>query len=281
VAHIARKRFGQHFLHDESVIRAIVKAIAPKNGERLVEIGPGQAALTSAILDHIVHLDAIELDRDLVAWLRKKFSSDRLTVHEGDVLAFDFQSLFNTNTDEASTVISATKPKRLRLIGNLPYNISTPLMVKLIAFRDLLIDQHYMLQKEVVERICAQPDTAAYGRLTVLLQAFFDAQYLFDVGPESFDPPPKVDSAIIRLTPAAQPTQVAVPTLEGMLGAAFGQRRKMIRKTLLPWLQGQGMDISQGPAKDLDGMMRPENIPVATYLALGSALEVARSQIRA
>jgi 16S rRNA (adenine1518-N6/adenine1519-N6)-dimethyltransferase len=260
VAHVARKRFGQHFLNDDSVIRGIVKAIAPKNGERLVEIGPGQAALTSAILDHIHHLDAIELDRDLVAWLRKKFPPERLTVHEGDVLAFDFRSLFS-------------KPERLRLVGNLPYNISTPLMVKLIAYRDLLVDQHYMLQKEVVERICAAPDTAAYGRLTVLLQAFFDTEYLFDVGPESFDPPPKVDSAIIRLTPAAKPATVAVSTLEGMLGAAFGQRRKMIRKTLLPWLQGQGLDISQGPAKTLDGMMRPENIPVAIYLELATALE--------
>jgi 16S rRNA (adenine1518-N6/adenine1519-N6)-dimethyltransferase len=267
VVHVARKRFGQHFLNDDSVIRGIVKSIAPKNGERLVEIGPGQAALTSAILDHIAHLDAIELDRDLVAWLRKKFPAERLTVHECDVLAFDFRSL----------VTEAAQPLRLRLIGNLPYNISTPLMVKLIAFRDLLVDQHYMLQKEVVERICAAPDTAAYGRLTVLLQAFFDAEYLFDVGPESFDPPPKVDSAIIRLTPATKPATVAVSTLEGMLGAAFGQRRKMIRKTLLPWLQGQGLDISQGPAKELDGMMRPENIPVAKYLELATALELQRS----
>jgi 16S rRNA (adenine1518-N6/adenine1519-N6)-dimethyltransferase len=273
VAHVARKRFGQHFLNDDSVIRGIVKAIAPKNGEHLVEIGPGQAALTTAILDHIGHIDAIELDRDLVAWLRKKFSAERLTIHEGDVLAFDFRTLLTT-----SEVIEASQPKRLRLIGNLPYNISTPLMVKLIAYRDILLDQHYMLQKEVVERICATHDTAAYGRLTVLLQAFFDAEYLFDVGPESFDPPPKVDSAIIRLTPSRTPASVAVPTLEGMLGAAFGQRRKMIRKTLLPWLAGQGLDITQGSAKDLDPMMRPENIPVAIYLGLATELEATRAQ---
>jgi 16S rRNA (adenine1518-N6/adenine1519-N6)-dimethyltransferase len=273
VAHIARKRFGQHFLNDDSVIRGIVKAIAPKNDERLVEIGPGQAALTNAILDHVGHIDAIELDRDLVAWLRKKFAPDRLTVHEGDVLAFDFRSLLDSAGDK--------KLQKLRLVGNLPYNISTPLMVKLIAFRDVLIDQHYMLQKEVVERICATPDTAAYGRLTVLLQAFFDTEYLFNVGPESFDPPPKVDSAIIRLTPATKPASVAVPTLEGMLGAAFGQRRKMIRKTLLPWLVGQGLDISEGAAKDLDGMMRPENISVATYLELASELEATRARLRA
>jgi 16S rRNA (adenine1518-N6/adenine1519-N6)-dimethyltransferase len=272
VVHVARKRFGQHFLNDDSVILGIVKAIAPKNGERLVEIGPGQAALTNAILDHVNHIDAIELDRDLVALLRKKFEPSRLTIHEGDVLAFDFRSLLDTDSN--------AKPQRLRLIGNLPYNISTPLMVKLIAYRDILVDQHYMLQKEVVERICAGPNTAAYGRLTVLLQAFFDAEHLFDVGPESFDPPPKVDSAIIRLTPSRNPAVVAVPTLEGMLGAAFGQRRKMIRKTLLPWLQGQGLDISQGAAKELDGMMRPENIPVATYLALATELEFARNRGR-
>jgi 16S rRNA (adenine1518-N6/adenine1519-N6)-dimethyltransferase len=270
VVHVARKRFGQHFLKDDSVIRGIVKAIAPKNGENLIEIGPGQAALTSAILDYVEHINAIELDRDLVAWLRKKFSPERLTIHEGDVLAFDFRTLVNAIDNE--------QPERLRLIGNLPYNISTPLMVKLIAYRDILLDQHYMLQKEVVERICATHDTAAYGRLTVLMQAFFDAEYLFRVGPESFDPPPKVDSAIIRLTPASAPTSVAVATLEGMLGAAFGQRRKMIRKTLLPWLAAQGLDISQGAAKDLDPMMRPENIPVPIYLTLATELEATRAR---
>jgi 16S rRNA (adenine1518-N6/adenine1519-N6)-dimethyltransferase len=272
VAHIARKRFGQHFLNDDHVIRSIVKAISPKNGEHLVEIGPGQAALTGAILDYISHMDAIELDRDLVVWLRKKFAPERLTIHEGDVLAFDFRTLVGAAEEG--------KPKRLRLIGNLPYNISTPLMVKLIAYRDLLLDQHYMLQKEVVERICAAHDTAAYGRLTVLLQAYFDTEYLFDVGPESFDPPPKVDSAIIRLTPATNPSTVAVPTLEGMLGAAFGQRRKMIRKTLIPWLAAQGLDVSQGSAKGLDGMMRPENIPVPIYLQLAAELEATRASAR-
>jgi 16S rRNA (adenine1518-N6/adenine1519-N6)-dimethyltransferase len=273
VVHIARKRFGQHFLNDDHVIRSIVKAIAPRSGEQIVEIGPGQAALTSAMLDHISHIEAIELDRDLVVWLRKKFSAERLTLYEGDVLGFDFRTLIRPNGE--------ANPQRLRLIGNLPYNISTPLMVKLIAYRDILIDQHYMLQKEVVERICATHDTAAYGRLTVLLQAFFDTEYLFDVGPESFDPPPKVDSAIIRLTPAAIPASVAVPTLEGMLGAAFGQRRKMIRKTLMPWLQAQGLDISQGAARGLDGMMRPENIPVPVYLQLATELETARAAAKA
>jgi 16S rRNA (adenine1518-N6/adenine1519-N6)-dimethyltransferase len=272
VVHIARKRFGQHFLNDDHVIRNIVKAISPKNGEHLVEIGPGQAALTSAILDHIGHIDAIELDRDLVVWLRKKFAPERLTIHEGDVLAFDFRTLLSAAEVGTS--------KRLRLIGNLPYNISTPLMVKLIAYRDVLADQHYMLQKEVVERICATHDTAAYGRLTVLLQAFFDTEYLFDVGPESFDPPPKVDSAIIRLTPATKPSSVAVPTLEGMLGAAFGQRRKMIRKTLIPWLAAQGLDTSQGVSKELDGMMRPENIPVPIYLQLATELEATRASAK-
>jgi 16S rRNA (adenine1518-N6/adenine1519-N6)-dimethyltransferase len=272
VVHIARKRFGQHFLNDDHVIRNIVKAISPKNGEHLVEIGPGQAALTSAILDHIGHIDAIELDRDLVVWLRKKFAPERLTIHEGDVLAFDFRTLLSAAEDGTS--------KRLRLIGNLPYNISTPLMVKLIAYRDVLADQHYMLQKEVVERICATHDTAAYGRLTVLLQAFFDTEYLFDVGPESFDPPPKVDSAIIRLTPAIKPSSVAVPTLEGMLVAAFGQRRKMIRKTLIPWLAAQGLDTSQGVSKELDGMMRPENIPVPIYLQLATELEATRASAK-
>jgi 16S rRNA (adenine1518-N6/adenine1519-N6)-dimethyltransferase len=257
VAHIARKRFGQHFLTDDHVIRSIVKAIGPRQGEHVVEIGPGQAALTYALLDHLPHLDVIELDRDLVAWLRKKFPAERLTVFEGDVLAFDFFQL----------------PAPFRLVGNLPYNISTPLMVRLIDFRHLLVDQHYMLQKEVVERICAAPDTAAYGRLTVLMQAFFETEHLFNVGPESFDPPPKVESAIVRLLPQTRAHNVAVPTLERLLGVAFGQRRKMIRKTLVPWLVEQGVDLELAGISELDGTLRPENIDVDTYLRLATALQ--------
>jgi 16S rRNA (adenine1518-N6/adenine1519-N6)-dimethyltransferase len=254
VAHIARKRFGQHFLTDEKVIRDIVRAIAPKANERIVEIGPGQAALTHGLLDHIAHLTAIELDRDLVVWLRNKFSAERLTIHEGDVLAFDFATLVSP----------------MRLVGNLPYNISTPLMIKLIAFRHLIVDQHYMLQKEVVERICAKPNTPAYGRLTVLMQAYFETENLFNVGPESFDPPPKVDSAILRLTPlTSSPLDIELSTLEGLLGAAFNQRRKMIRKTFVPWLQSRGVEDA---ADLLDGTLRPENIDVQTYLKLAARI---------
>jgi 16S rRNA (adenine1518-N6/adenine1519-N6)-dimethyltransferase len=260
MGHVARKRFGQHFLADNTVIRRIVQAIRPRAGEKIAEIGPGQAALTQALLDHVPHLDVIELDRDLVVWLRNKFPVERLTIHEGDVLAFDFAQL----------------PSPLRLVGNLPYNISTPLMVKLIAFRHLLTDQHYMLQKEVVERICASPDSAAYGRLTVLMQAYFETENLFNVGPESFDPPPKVESAIIRLTPSQRTTgEIRVATLEGLLGAAFNQRRKMIRTTLLPWLQQQGLSMVD---LGLDGTMRPENISVPIYLELAVKLEAVRNQ---
>jgi 16S rRNA (adenine1518-N6/adenine1519-N6)-dimethyltransferase len=260
MAHIARKRFGQHFLADNTVIQRIVQAIRPRAGEKIAEIGPGQAALTQALLDHVPHLDVIELDRDLVVWLRNKFGVERLTIHEGDVLAFDFTQL----------------PSPLRVVGNLPYNISTPLMVKLISVRHLLIDQHYMLQKEVVERICASPDSAAYGRLTVLMQAYFETEHLFNVGPESFDPPPRVDSAIIRLTPSQHSaSQIRVATLEGLLGAAFNQRRKMIRTTLLPWLRQQGLSLVD---VGLDGTMRPENISVPIYLELAMKLEAARGQ---
>lgn len=264
MAHIARKRFGQHFLVDQTVIRRIVSAIKPRPADRIVEIGPGQAALTQGLLDHCPHIEVIELDRDLAQWLEKKYPRERLTVHSGDVLQFNFRTL----------------DTQFRLVGNLPYNISTPLLCRLIEFRDLLIDQHYMLQKEVVDRICAAPNTPEYGRLTVLLQIFFETEALFDVPPESFDPPPRVNSAIIRLMPSQRQGDLPpVKVIEAVLGAAFSQRRKMIRTTLLKWLEQEGIVIEQSPWAQLDGTLRPENLPVETYLQM--ALGVAAIRARA
>lgn len=257
MAHVARKRFGQHFLSDRSVIEAIVGAIDPRADERIVEIGPGQAALTEALLRRVPRLAAIEIDRDLAATLRRRYT-DRLELIEADVLNVDLRALPGDGP--------------LRLVGNLPYNISSPLLVRLLEFRDCVIDQHFMLQKEVVDRIVADAGDPAYGRLGVLLQAYYDVESLFDVPPEAFDPPPKVDSSVIRMLPREAPAQVAPAVLSELLAAAFGQRRKMLRKTLLPWLEARGVDGSV-----LEPTARPEDIPAETYVDLAARLESARS----
>jgi 16S rRNA (adenine1518-N6/adenine1519-N6)-dimethyltransferase len=252
LGHVARKRFGQHFLVDRSVIGAIVAAIAPARSDRLVEIGPGLAALTEALFERVPRLTAIEIDRDLAARLRRRFG-ERLELIEADALRVDLRGIGGG--------------ARLRVAGNLPYNISTPLLVHLLGQRDVVIDQHFMLQKEVVDRIVAPPGEAAYGRLGVLLQAYYDVESLFDVPPAAFDPPPRVDSSVVRMLPRADAPALDPRVLSSLLAAGFGQRRKMLRKTLLPWLQARGVEPAGISATD-----RPEDVPVAVWVGLAMAL---------
>lgn len=215
--HQARKRFGQHFLTDESVLIHLMGEIRPKNDQTLVEIGPGLGAMTQHLLKHIDHLDVVEIDRDLAEKLRTGRWKDKLTVHEVDVLKFDFSTL----------------PAPLRVVGNLPYNISSPILFALLDVADRIEDQHFMLQKEVIDRMVAEPSSSDYGRLSVMLQAWYDIEHLFDVPPESFDPPPRVMSAIVRMTPKPKAVRTQIPSavFQKIVTAAFSQRRKMLRNT--------------------------------------------------
>ena len=256
--HVARKRFGQHFLADRSVIAAIVAAIDPRDGQVIVEIGPGLAALTAALLERVAHLHAVEIDRDLAARLRRRWGPERLSLHEADALRFDFAGIAQ---------VAAGAP-RLRLVGNLPYNISSPLLVHLLAFREHVDDQHFMLQKEVVDRIVATPGGGDFGRLSVLMQAYYDMEALFVVPPGAFDPPPAVDSAVVRMAVRRDAASDDPRALQRLLAAGFAQRRKMIRKTLLPWLASQGVQ-----ADDLDPTLRPEDLDVQTWLDLARRLQ--------
>jgi 16S rRNA (adenine1518-N6/adenine1519-N6)-dimethyltransferase len=251
----ARKRFGQHFLTDFAAIARIVEAIDPQPADRILEIGPGRAALTQILLQRIASLQAIEIDRDLAQGLRARFTSSRLDLIEGDALQIDYQAL------------AANRP--IRLVGNLPYNISTPLLVHLIAFRQSILDQHFMLQKEVVLRIVAEAGHSAYGRLSVLLQAFYQVQYLFDVGAESFEPPPKVTSSVLRMRPRTDLRAPTLQSLERLTHQAFAQKRKMLRKTLLPWLDQQGIDSTA-----IDPTARAEEIPVSVYCTLARQMDL-------
>jgi 16S rRNA (adenine1518-N6/adenine1519-N6)-dimethyltransferase len=261
VKHAPRKRFGQHFLVDASVLASIVDAVAPRDGDRIVEIGPGLGALTTVLLDRIERLEAVEIDRDLVARLRGRWPASRLVVHEADALAFDFGAL--------------AAGGRLRLVGNLPYNISSPLLIRLLGFRDATLDAHFMLQKEVVDRIVAPHGCAAFGRLSVAMQAFNHVTALFDVPPGAFDPPPRVDSSVVRMRPREVPLVRDAATLEGLMAVAFGQRRKMLRGTLLPWLRAQGVD-PEAPGLALEPTARPEEIPVVQWCRVADALLDAR-----
>lgn len=221
--HKARKRFGQNFLHDQYVIDKIISAIGAKSEQHLVEIGPGRGAITEPLLQATDgHLDVIELDRDLIPILRAQFfRHEGLTIHEADALQFDYAQL---QTDD----------RPLRLVGNLPYNISTPLMFHLLSYANIIQDMHFMLQKEVVERLCAAPGDKAYGRLGIMMQYQCEARYLFTVPPGSFDPAPKVDSAIVRLTPRKTITHPvhSLDQFERVVKAAFSQRRKTLRNNL-------------------------------------------------
>ena len=255
-AHIARKRFGQNFLIDPQVISDIVSAVAPQRSDRVVEIGPGLGALTVPLLGRLDHLHVVEIDRDIVARLLQQFSGERVTIHEGDALAFDFGSL-------------AQDGALLHVVGNLPYNISTPLLFHLATYADRVFDMHFMLQKEVVERMVAAPGTADYGRLSVMLQYRFVMDWLLDVPPESFDPAPKVDSAVVRLIP--RPAAELQARDEALLGkvvtAAFSQRRKMLRNTLKGILDDTALgELGIAPTA------RAEELPVETFVAMTNYL---------
>lgn len=251
--HIARKRFGQHFLSDTAIIEAIVQAIAPQPGDPMVEIGPGLAALTQPLVERLGHLTVIELDRDLAARLR---AHPQLEVVESDVLRVDFTAL--------AARMGASK---IRVVGNLPYNISSPILFHLLDHVDVVHDQHFMLQKEVIDRMVAAPATADYGRLSVMLQWRYAMENVLFVPPECFDPPPRVDSAIVRMLPLAQPPQMDFRTYSDLVQTAFSQRRKILRNTLGKWLDARGF------VGDFDLQRRAEEVPVAEYIALAQAVQ--------
>lgn len=246
--HRPRKRFGQHFLADLSVVDAIVRAIAPRPGQAMVEIGPGLAALTQPLVERTGRLTVIELDRDLAARLRQH---PLLDVVESDVLKVDFSAL-------AARLGAA----RLRIVGNLPYNISTPILFHLLSHVGAVEDQHFMLQKEVVDRMVAEPCTADYGRLSVMLQWRYAMEDVLFVPPAAFDPPPRVDSAVVRMVPRPDPVAVDAALLSELVQVAFSQRRKLLRHTLGRWLEQRGF------AGAFDIQRRAEEVPVAEYLSL-------------
>ena len=257
--HIARKRFGQHFLTDGGIIDSIVDAIAPVAGQPMVEIGPGLAALTQPLVERLGHLTVIELDRDLAVRLREHA---QLSVVESDVLKVDFRALAALMQAKAT---SAPMDK-IRVVGNLPYNISTPILFHLLAQVDVIEDQHFMLQKEVIDRMVAQPATSDYSRLSVMLQWRYNMANVLFVPPGSFDPPPRVDSAVVRMVPLDQPPNLNVKTLETLVQVAFSQRRKILRNTLGKWLDEKGF------AGQFDLQRRAEEVPVAEFVALAQAL---------
>jgi 16S rRNA (adenine1518-N6/adenine1519-N6)-dimethyltransferase len=257
--HIARKRFGQHFLTDGGIIDAIVDAIAPVAGQPMVEIGPGLAALTQPLVERLGHLTVIELDRDLAVRLREH---PQLSVVESDVLKVDFRGL----TTQMLAKATAAPLSKIRVVGNLPYNISTPILFHLLAQVDVIEDQHFMLQKEVIDRMVAQPATSDYSRLSVMLQWRYDMANVLFVPPASFDPPPRVDSAVVRMVPLAQPPDVHFKTLENLVQVAFSQRRKILRNTLGKWLDEKGF------AGQFDLQRRAEEVPVAEFVALAQAV---------
>lgn len=251
--HRPRKRFGQHFLHDPRVIQRIVDAIAPRAGEHLVEIGPGLGALTCVLLPRIGQLDAVELDRDLITQLAATCATlGELRIHSADALTFDFGSL-------------ATDGQQLRIVGNLPYNISTALLFHLLKEADVIRDMHFMLQREIVARLAAKPGGKEYGRLSVMTQYRCAVIPLFAVGPGAFSPPPKVDSAVVRLTPFAVPPTPAQNEhlFARLVKQAFSQRRKTLRNSLRGLLTA-----AQIEAIGIDSGLRPEGLSVAQFAAL-------------
>ena len=251
MSHIARKRFGQHFLTDAGVIDAIIDAIDPQPGEPLVEIGPGLGAMTLPLLARCGALTVIELDRDLAARLRRQAG---LSVIEADVLKVDFGAL------------AAAFGRPLRVVGNLPYNISTPILFHLLDAVDQVADQHFMLQKEVVDRMAASPGTKDFGRLTVMLQWRYAIGSVLDVPPAAFDPPPRVNSAVVRMQPLREVAPLDNRLLSELVRVAFSQRRKLLRHTLGRWLEARGF------AGHFDLQRRAEEVPVAEYLALARAV---------
>jgi 16S rRNA (adenine1518-N6/adenine1519-N6)-dimethyltransferase len=262
-AHRARKRFGQNFLHDPGIIQQIIYAINPKNGENLVEIGPGQGALTLALLPLVKQLHAIELDRDLLEPLAEQSRPlGELILHNQDVLKFDFSKL-----------IKEGQP--LRVVGNLPYNISTPILFHLLEYAGAITDMHFMLQKEVVERMAAHPGTKTYGRLSIMLQAKADVTPLFTIGPGAFKPAPKVDSALVRLQPA-NPPQYSIENwrrFSEIVSQAFSQRRKTLRNSLRKAVSAELIEAAGIAPKS-----RAEQLSVADFARLANLAENTNNQ---
>ncbi|NMP15825.1 16S rRNA (adenine(1518)-N(6)/adenine(1519)-N(6))-dimethyltransferase RsmA [Thalassotalea sp. Y01] len=256
LGHQAKKRFGQNFLHDDAVISRIVDAIDPGENENLIEIGPGLGALTEPVIERAGDISVVELDRDLAHRLRHHpFIAKHLTIYETDALKFDFSTLAND--------------KPLRVFGNLPYNISTPLIFHLLSFGDKIKDMHFMLQKEVVNRMAASPDSKAYGRLSIMCQYYCKVMPVMEIGPEAFQPPPKVDSAIVRLVPREQIEHPAhdIKWLNRVCTEAFNQRRKTIRNSLKKLLSAEQLEqLGISPS------LRPENISLQEYVKVANYL---------
>lgn len=249
--HVAKKRFGQNFLTDQAIIANLIEAINPQKNQTLVEIGPGLGALTKPLLKKIDHLHVVEIDRDIVSWMQKEYPSNHITIHNVDALKFNFSQLGN----------------QLRVTGNLPYNISTPILFHLLDNLTHITDMHFMLQKEVVERMVAQPSTAAYGRLSVMLQYHLNMEYLMTVPPEAFDPAPKVESAFVRCIPHLAKPYIAQDyhLFYKVVLAAFGQRRKTIRNTLKDFLNDEDY-----VRLALNSQLRAENLSVASFVEISN-----------
>jgi 16S rRNA (adenine1518-N6/adenine1519-N6)-dimethyltransferase len=251
--HIAKKKFGQNFLIDQSIIQSLINAIHPQAEDLMVEIGPGLGAMTQPLLKQLNHLHVVEIDRDIIQWMQGFYPVQKITIHNSDVLKFDFGTL----------------GERIRVVGNLPYNISSPILFKLLENTAQIIDMHFMLQKEVVERMVAAPSNAEYGRLSVMLQYRLQMEYLVTVPPEAFDPAPKVESAFVRCVPyASLPFPATDEALFAkVVTAAFGQRRKTLRNTLKGLLDDAGFS-----ALNIDSQLRAENLSVAEFVAISNYL---------
>ncbi len=253
--HIPRKRFGQNFLTDKSVLDNIVCLIAPQPDDAMIEIGPGLGAMTRLLLKALQQLHVVEIDRDLVTRLQNTFPLDKLTIHQGDALEFDLRQ------------IPVAPGKKLRVVGNLPYNISSPLLFHLAQFAPLVQDQHFMLQKEVVERMVSPPGSKAYGRLSVMLQWRYDMTLMMVVPPSAFDPPPKVDSAIVRMAPIRQPLPCDGAKLERVVTKAFSQRRKVLRNCVAGlFTENDLIDVG------IDPQARAETLPLEQFVLLANRL---------
>ncbi len=256
--HTAKKRFGQNFLTDQGIIGSLINAIDPKMDDLMVEIGPGLGAMTQPLIAKLNHLHVVELDRDIVTWMQSHYPANKISIHNIDALKFDF-----------SDIAKSTAEGKIRVVGNLPYNISTPILFLLLENVSAITDMHFMLQKEVVERMVAEPSTPAYGRLSVMLQYRLQMEYLLTVPPEAFDPPPKVESAFVRAVPFAQLPYPAIDEslFAKVVLAAFGQRRKTLRNTLKGILDDAGFE-----ALGIDSQQRAENLSVAAFVSIANHL---------
>jgi 16S rRNA (adenine1518-N6/adenine1519-N6)-dimethyltransferase len=251
--HLAKKRFGQNFLTDQTIITSLIQSINPQNDDLMVEIGPGLGAMTQPLIKHLNHLHVVEIDRDIISWMQGFYPKDKITIYNSDVLKFDFNNI----------------GEHIRVVGNLPYNISSPILFKLLENTAQIIDMHFMLQKEVVERMVAAPSSSDYGRLSVMLQYKLQMEYLITVPPYAFDPAPKVESAFVRCVPyATLPYPAKDEALFAKLvQAAFSQRRKTLRNTLKGLLDDAGFESLK-----IDSQQRAENLSVAQFVTIANFL---------